>query len=395
MNIKKFCSRHSDQLVISLILLVLYVAEAAIRPLAAPCEYLFIHKLHTLFPEFPDVRLLCRTPAILLTFTGAVAVYLISKLWNFKHPGRAAVFYLLFPPVFYSGSAATLTPLLSAGALWTVYGILRSARNCSAKKRFFVISAISVSILCGILYVRSLFFNIRDLWMIAAAAAVLILLKLFHAIGQDRERTARVLERFSRIFSIILLLLAIAVLLPVLLRHFKVDFPPEFALYRRGERIIRPLLMLMLPIIWFNLAREAKKNGRKLLLIGGAFAFLLFTLPLTLPWHIQREIYWHYRFESIARELPAANTICFAEKRDIPFFKEFFKFPVKSVGKAAGEIKPEELKQDIEKLLQKSNVLVVCSSKELESFCPLFNGIRYSAGKFQLFYYYKNGVDKK
>ena len=395
MNIKKFCSKHSDQLIISLILLTIYVAEAAIRPLAAPCEYVFIHKLHSIFPEFPDIRLLFRTPAILLTFAGAVAVYLISKRWNFKHPGRSVVFYLLFPPVFYFGSAATLTPLFSAGTLWIVYGMICSAGKVSVKKRFAAIAGILISVFAGIFYMRSIFFNISDLWLIAVAAAVLMLLKFFHAIGQDRERTALRLDRFARVCSIILLFLAVAVLVPVLLRHFKVDFPPEFALYRKGERIIRPLLMLLLPLIWFNLAKGAKKNGRKLLLIGGAFAFLLFTLPLTLPWHIQREIYWHYRFESIAGELPSADTICFAEKQDVPFFSEFFKFPVKTVGNNAGEIKPADLKQSIEKSLQKSNILVVCSSKKLENSCPMFNGIRYSTGKFRLFYYYKNGVDKK
>ena len=395
MNIKKFCSKHSDQLITSLILLTLYIAEAAIRPLAAPCEYVFIHKLHIIFPEFPDIRMLFRAPAILLTFAGAVAVYFICKLWNFKHPGRAAVFYLLFPPVFYSGSAATLTPLLSAGTLWTLYGITRSAGKVSTKKRLPAIVGILVSVFAGILYMRSIFFSTGDLWSIAIAAAVMILLKFFHAIGQDRERTGVRLNRFARVCSIILLLLAIVVLIPVLLRHFKVDFPQEFALYRRGERIIRPLLMLLLPLIWFNLAKGAKKNGRKLLLIGGGFAFLLFSLPLTLPWHIQRDIYWHYRFESIARELPATGIICFAEKQNVPFFSEYFKFPVKTVGNDAGEIKPAELKQNVEKSLQESNVLIVCSSKKLENFCPLFNGVRYSTGQFRLFYYHKNGVDKK
>ena len=350
MSIKKFCKKHSDQLIIGLILLALYIAEAAIRPLAAPGEYIFICKLHTLFPDFPESKLLFRLPSILITFAGAAAVYSIGKAWNFKHPGSAAGFYLLFPPTFYFGTAATLVPLLSTGALIVTCGVQKFAGKLSIQKCFFTIFSVFTAIIVAALYIRSDFYEHRDFRIIAAAATALILLKLFQFIGKDRERVGRLLDRFSRAVSVILLLLAILVLTPVLLRHFKVDFPPEFAFYRRGERIIRPLLMLMLPLIWFNLAREAKKISRKLLLIGGAFAFLLFTLPLTLPWHIQKEIYWHYRFESIARELPSSNTICFAEKRDIPFFKEFFKFPIKTIGQDPGEIKPEDLEKHIETL---------------------------------------------
>ena len=395
MSITKFFKKYQDQWIISLILLALYLTESAIRPMMAPGEYNFLYEVHRIFPDYPDNRILLRLPAVLASFAGAVFVWLNCRLWNFKHPGRAAVFYLLFPPVFYSGSAATLLPLLPAGVLAALYGLQKSARTTSLKKRFLTILMVLPVIIAALVYVDSVFCKNSDFWMLAVTAAALVIMQYYNRLEQDKERTERFLNRFSRLMSIILLMLALMVLIPSLLRHFKISFPPEFAFYRAGERIIRPLLMLIMPLIWFHLARESKKNSKKLLLIGGSFAFLLFALPITLPWHIQNKIYWHYSFEKIAREIQPDSTVCFAEKRDVPFLSEFFKFPVTVIGSAPGEVAPETLTETVKKESRKNNVLIVCSSNKLEKSCPLFSGKRYSTGKFRMFYYFKNGVEKK
>ena len=395
MNITKFFKKYQDQWIVCLILLSLYLAESAIRPMAAPCEYNFLYEVHRIFPDFPNQRILLRLPAVLATFAGAVFVWLNCRLWNFKHPGRAAVFYLLFPPVFYIGSAATLLQLLPAGVLAALYGLQKSARTTSLKKRFLVILSVLPVIIAALVYVDSALCKNSDFWMLAVTALALVIMRYCNHLEQDKERAGRLLDRFSRIISVILLMLALMVLIPSLMRHFKISFPPEFAFYRAGERIIRPLLMLIMPLIWLHLAREAKKNGKKLLLIGGSFAFLLSTLPITLPWHIQNKIYWHYSFEKISREIHPASTVCFAEKQDVPFLSEFFKCKVTAIGTAPGEIAPEKLTETVEKEIRNSSVLIVCSSNKLEKSCPLFPGKRYSTGKFRMFYYFKNGVEKK
>ena len=394
-NVKKFFRKHQDDLLILMILLALYLGESAIRPLAAPMEYIFIDKLHLLLPEYPDSKLLLRLPSVLATFAGAGAVLLLGKLWNFKHPERAAVFYLLFPPVFYIGTAATLMPLLSAGIMLALYGLLQSSRCSAFKKRFLTILSVLPMVIATAVYVDSAWCTVSDIWMVGTTAAALVIIQYFNYLEQDKERAARCLDRFSRLMSILLILLALLVIIPVLLRHFKVDFPPQFALYRKGERIIRPLIMLILPVIWFNLARNAKKNSKKLLLTGGAAAFLLFTLPITLPWHIQKEIYWHLSFEKISRELPGSGVICYAEKRYLPFFRECFKYNVLPIGKANGETAPENLGKAVAETLKKNDVLIVCSSDRLEKFCPVYAGKRYGIGKFRLYHYFRNGVEKK
>lgn len=395
MKLKKFCKEHLDSLLILFILLTVYAVEAAVRPLAAPGEYLFVYQLHRLIPDYPEPRLLLRLPSILLTFAGAGTVWLLGGVWKLKHPGRAAAFYLLFPPVFYIGTSATLMPLLSTGVLLALYGLLKYVHTRAAKERFFTLLGVIPVIIVTAFYIDSDFCNIRDLWGIVAVVTALILVQWFNYLERDKERAGRCLDRFARISSIILLILAVMVMIPVLLRHFKVDFPPDFAIYGRGERIIRPLLMLLLPLLWFNLARGAKKNGKKLILIGGAVAFLLFALPITLPWRVQKNIYWHYMFENIAKELPAGNTVCLAEEKDVPFFREFFKFPTTVIGENSGEIKPDELDKYVEKMLAQNNVLIVCSNDKLETSCPLYTGKRYRAGEFRLFYYFKNGVAGK
>ena len=395
MSIKKFFKKYQDQWIISLILLAIYLVESAVRPLIAPYEYQFISDLQKIFPDYPDKDILWRLPAVLITFAGAGIVWLSAKLWKFKHPGQAAVFYLLFPPVFYIGTSATLLPLVSTGVLAALYGLMKSAQTASIKKRFLTILSMLPVIIAALLYIDSALCKTSDLWMLAVTAAALIIMQFFNRLEQDKERTERFLNRFSRIMSVILLLLAIVVLVPSLLRHFKVDFPPEFSFYRAGERVIRPMLMLLMPLVWLHLARESKKNGKKLLLIGGSFAFLLFALPITLPWHIQNKLYWHYSFERISRELPPEPMVCFVEKRDIPFVKRFIKCRIIPIGSASGESTPENLAKAVSGKLGNSNVLIVCSSDKVEKSCPIFTGKRYTTGNFRMFYYFKNGVEKK
>ena len=179
-NVKKFCKKHQDQLIISLLLLALYIGECAIRPLAAPAEYQFIDQLRTLLPDLPWNRLWSRLPALLSTFAGAGAVMLLGRLWNFKHPERAAVFYLLFPPVFYLGTAATLMPLLSTGILLALYGLLKTSHSSSFKERFLAIISVLPVVIVTALYVDSAWCTVKDLWMPGITAAALVIIQWFN-----------------------------------------------------------------------------------------------------------------------------------------------------------------------------------------------------------------------
>ena len=87
--------------------------------------------------------------------------------------------------------------------------------------------------------------------------------------------------------------------------------------------------------------------------------------------------------------------VCFVEKRDIPFVKRFIKCRIIPIGSASGESTPENLAKAVSGKLGNSNVLIVCSSDKVEKSCPIFTGKRYTTGNFRMFYYFKNGVEKK
>ena len=182
----------------------------------------------------------------------------------------------------------------------------------------------------------------------------------------------------------------------MLLRHFKFSFPEGIAFYGRHERIIRPMLMMIMTIVWLGLARESQKVGKKLFLCSGALAFLLFFLPVTIPWQIQKELYWHHNLTPVLKQIDARNCVCLCRRIEAPFFRRFFRQPLQIIGSKKDEIPTAELKTRVESLLKNSDVLVVCGNRKLEKYCPSLPGKRYSSGKFNFYYYYKSGkINKK
>ena len=149
------------------------------------------------------------------------------------------------------------------------------------------------------------------------------------------------------------------------------------------------------PTLFAKMARESKKTGKKLFMCSGALAFVLFFLPVTMPWQIQKDLYWHHAFTPVLKRIDVKNCLCLCSKDDAPFFSRFFPRPVLIIGSGKNEIPPAGLKAEVEKLLKNSDVMIVGSSRQIEKHCPFFAGQRYRTGKFNLYYYYKHGVDKK
>ena len=387
-----FLKKYMDQLIGIALLILLYAGEAAIRPFAGPHEYGFAALFIEKFPGYMHQEFMLRLPAVLLTLSSGALFYFLTRSFNFKRPGMAAVFYLLFPPVFYYGTSATLIPALSCGVLLAACGIT----GFKSKKPAAAVGATLAGAAISIFYLSSNLCKNADLWILAAIAAVLFICYVFNRKEKlDKERFLRSLNRLILLFAILCGLIAILIWVPVLLRHFKVDFPEGVALYDKHERIIRPMLMLIVTIIWLGLARESKKTGKKLFMCSGALAFVLFFLPVTMPWQIQKELYWHHAFTPVLKRIDVKNCLCLCSKDDAPFFSRFFPRPVLIIGSGKNEIPPAGLKAEVEKLLKNSDVMIVGSSRQIEKYCPFFAGQRYRTGKFNLYYYYKHGVDKK
>lgn len=388
----KFLKKHPDQLIGFGLLALLYIGEAAIRPFSGPDEYGFAALLAEKLPEFPQQEFMLRLPAVLLTLASGALFYILVRRFKFKRPGMAAVFYLLFPPVFYSGTSATLLPVLGCGIVLAACGI----QGFKFRNRAVAIGATLAGAAVSFFYLSSNFYRTADLWTPVMIATVLFIGYLFDRKEKlDKERFMRFINRFILLFAILCGMIAILIWVPVLLRHFKVDFPEGVALYGKHERIIRPMLMFIVTIIWLGLARESKKAGKKLFLCSGALAFFLFFLPVTIPWQIQKDIYWHYSLMPVLKQIDAKNCVCLCSKGEAPFFKRFFTRPLLIIGNEKNEIPTAELKSKVESLLKNSDVMIVCSKRQVEKYCPHFAGKHYRTGKFNFYYYYKHGVDKK
>ena len=152
------------------------------------------------------------------------------------------------------------------------------------------------------------------------------------------------------------------------------------------------MVMLLVPVVWLILAKNAKKCGKKLMLAAGALGFFVFVLPMTLPWNIQRDIYVEKCFGKLFRELSRnGSTVCIADAADEPIFKRYFACVV--VG-GKGNTTPEVQQRVIAEHLKSRDVVVVCSNRKQEQETPRFVGKQYVVGKYRLFYYYKNGVKR-
>ena len=392
----KFLKKNSDWLIAAALLTLLYLGEAVLRPFSGPGEYQFAAMVKSAFPEYSRSDFMLRLPAVLLTLTSGLLFYIFVKKLNFKRPGSSAVLYLLFPPIFYRGTGASLIPVLNLGILLVACGITYALNSKSLRSKFLC----AVSVIAGlsgiVLYLNSGFFDLKDFGT-PAALVIFFGLNIFadRKEKKDKERFSRSINRIAFLCAGSAGVLAVLIWVPVLLRHFKVDFPEGIAFYGRHEQLIRPMIALVVTVIWLCLARESKKVGKKLFLCSGALAFFLFFLPVTIPWQLQKNLYWHHSLAPVLKQIDSKNCVCLVSKEESPFFERFFNKTILIADDVKGAVRPAEIKSKVTELLKSSDVMIVCNSRKLEKQCPVFAGKRYNTGKFNLLYFYKHGVDKK
>lgn len=395
MNLKKYYKRHSDTIIGAAVLGGIYLVQAALRPLAAPEEYDFIVELQRLLPAYPDNRFLLRLPAVAATWVCGAMIMHLAQVFKFKRPGMTAAYYLLFPMVFYDGTSASGAPFMIAGILMALRGMIKASATAKLSKRAVAVFTALPGVIVAAAYAQSGFCRGDDFYLLIPPVLVLICAALLNRMeALDKERTRRFLNRIIYCCIGIATALGIVVLLPALLRHFKVDFPPRLALYSSGERILRPMVMILVPIVWFYLAKSANKCGKKLLLSAGALGFFFFVLPMTLPWSIQRQIYIGKTFEKLSGEISRTDTVCFVDAGHASFFRKYFKQNVHVVADGKNNMTSEQLKSAVAENLKSHNVAVVCTNRKQELEAPRFAGKQYVVGSYRLFYYYKNGVKK-
>lgn len=374
----------------ALLITVLYMASLPLREMFAPWEYEFSMLLHGLIPHYPDMVVLLRLPSALATLVSGLLIFYWAKQAGFKHPGGIALCYLLLPPVFWLGTAATAIPVFVLGCVAAAYGLSMMTKSRSFGNRLKGLVLSLPGVLLAAMIVKSPFVGKMCYFMLLCPVVAVLGGMLYEKCEKlNKDKLKVFLDRVSFLCSGVLLAIAVLVLLPAVLRHFKVDFPEKAALYQSGERIFRPVLVLLIPVLWFHLLRHTEKLKAKIAYFGVSIGFLIFMLPLVLPWSVMKNLTPGTAFQRLSREFANRNIAFAADHPSAAVIAAICKKKVKTIGNAPGDITPEKLEKFIEENLEKSDVVIAWTSRNLSGFCPRKPGMRrYVSGKYTLCHYF-------
>ena len=377
----------------AVIFFLLYILSLPWRPFYAPGEYAFIAALLKAIPAYPVNPLMCRLPAAIFTLATALLLDRAGKLCSLKRPGGAAAFYLTLPPVFWMGTLATGLPAVVLGTALVLYGILFLLLTPESPRRFWgAVFIVPGAALAAFAIVRDLV-SLHAIWQAILVPAVFAIAIGFEKLeARHKDKLKMLLNRFSYFCTGLLLTLAALVLLPSLLRYFKVDYPHNLAFYAPGEYIFRPVLVLLVPVLWLHLLRKNSKMTAKLSCLSVAIVFLLFMLPQVVPHTILREKAPVYTVKKFHKELTGSGITYFADRESAVILQVETGIKAQIIGSGEGEIPPEKLADEVKKHLRKGEVCISYCDRKNSKLCPALPGrISFGSEKFS-FYRYVGGV---
>ena len=352
----------------ALLIILLYFVSLNFRGFFLPEEYVFAVNLKALFPALRGTYLPKLPAACATLLTGGILWFIASK-FKILHPGTAAAIYLCFPPVWWVGTSALAAPVLAMLIDLAAAGLFlaRREKHIGWKIGSF---AVGLSGAAGAAFMAvNGFFD----WsaVVLAFMPVLALIGAIHLEKlDDRQQAASRLNRLGAGTAVVLGLILIFLMLPSFARMLKVDFPEDLMVFRSGERIYRPALALLIPMLWIYVIFQVKSYVEKLYALLLAVGFVMLTLPPALPWGRLARTPQPEQLKLIFPEVVRDKPVYFADASTCGAMNYVFGVECRQVGRNPDDLPPAELAAEAETALKKSDVVIVSFNGELDAFLP-------------------------
>jgi len=390
MNFIDSLKKHTLFLQTFVLLVILYALGGWLRGVWAPGEYLTALEVYDILPCLGEYSLkVLRIPAVIASFATALLVFCAARLLHFSHPWRTAVLYMLLPPVYYLGTAVNVASLEG----FAVFASLLALLAVSTQKKF-IVKILVISVATPFVWFSAVFAK-SSFWSNSAIIAILspVAAVVFGAIGEYLEKKGKlgnVLNLLSHIICKMLLCAAMLILVPALLRG-KWSLLDEFALFKTGESTVRPVLGLMLPLLWIHISRGVTEINKKLSFAGIGVGFLIFALPLILPWKMEQDFVPEHFFKTLPAEYRSDSSVFFADR----YWKPVLECKGKNVI-ALEQTGGENTVENIEKKLQSQDVIFIyrkdASGRRLEANIPGCAKERIFSGENRVVRYLKRSL---
>jgi hypothetical protein len=185
-----------------------------------------------------------------------------------------------------------------------------------------------------------------------------------------RGAALRRLNRMAVVTAMLFALMLIYFLLPSFARILKVDLPGDFTTLSGGVQLYRPALALLIPFLWIFIVLKSDRFSEKSFFLCFAIGFVLLTLPPAISWGKLSVIPSKAELEQMMPEISRNNPVYFADDSTWAAISYTLDTPVRSVGKSADDLPPDQLAGKITEALRDGDVIVISARGELDSFLP-------------------------
>lgn len=379
----------------AMVLTGLYLAALPLRPLFAPEEYLYCLELIERWPGYWQNLFMWRLPSALAVLLSALLIYKAAHYFGYKRAGGCAVFYLLLPPVFWIGTAASFEPFWVLGSNAVIFGaVFMFLAGGKWYRKLYGIPVAAAGAVCIWQLCRMRWYSTHLWWQVLLPAAALGIWKILELLEKrNKDALKRHLNRLSYFISGLLFAVSLLILLPPVLRHFHVNYPAGLSFYAPGEHIFRPIVVLLIPVLWFHLMRTVSKLSSKLSMFAVAVGFFLFMLPQVIPWRMLRDLAPEYMVQKYRKELAGNDIVYYADRESAAVLRVELGVKSRSIGSRPGDISPEKLYNTVLKQIEKSDVCVAVSRRELLKSCPPHMARRsFGSGDYTFYRYSKRSA---
>ncbi len=363
----------------AVLFILVYGVSLPNRPLTAPAEYDFAAFLMQFFPEISG-RVMPKLPALAATGVCAALIWLTAWQLRLFHTWMPVVIYLLIPAVWYYGTAASAVQLCAMSVTWAA-AMLFFARKTSLAvwKGALCLLAVIPALMAAVLLKYHLF---------STAGAVMSLMPILSLCAgayleraDDRGKGAKYFDRFIRLLVLISLAGLTLLVVPGIFRYFKWHYPEQLVFFAPGASVMRPALVCIVPLLWYFMAKRESRIRGKMLYCAAGIGFVLFALPPVIPWQKFLHNIPEQAFTTLAPELKRGAPGYFADSDSAGIVAYELRVPVMRFGRNDGEMRPLELRRNLEKALTSGDAVVVLSDREFDSYLPPEErGIVYTSG---------------
>ncbi len=347
---------------------LIYGVALPYRPLTAPNEYDFAALLMRFFPEISGI-VMPKLPALAATLGCAILIWLTAWKVRLLHSWMPAVIYLLLPPVWFYGTAASAVQIFALAVTWTA-AMLFFARKSGYRtiKGVFCLLAVIPAAMAAILLKYGLFSFAGGL--MSAVPFLSLWLGAYLERADDRGKGAKYFDRFINLLVLLSLAGLTLLILPPMCRYFQWNYPEKLIFFAPGESILRPALLCIVPLLWYFMAKRETRIVNKMLFLAAGAGFILIALPPVLPWQKFLHNTPGKTFAGLAGEFKKGTPEYFADSNSAGVLAYEWRVPVMRFGRLPGEMRPLELRAAVEKALISGDAVVALSNREFDSYLP-------------------------